>query len=116
VVRSQLGLFGGCATGADIRTGLGVTKRAANREVPSVGGILLFGASRRELFPDAVSELDRFEGADRADLLDMQTVDDLPVPAIDRALALVRSQAAISFTVGSMSWSGKHPVVARWFW
>jgi ATP-dependent DNA helicase RecG len=77
---------------------LGVTRRAANREVPSVGGILLFGTKRRELFPDAVIELGRFEGADRTELLDMQTVDDMPVPAIDRALALVVQYTRERFT------------------
>lgn len=66
--------------------------------MPTVGGVLLFGSDRRVLFPDAVIELGRFEGADRTELLDMQTVDDMPVPAIDRAMALAVQYTRERFT------------------
>jgi len=71
----------------DLRS-LGVTKRIAGRDVPTIGGVLLFGRDRLELFPDAVIQIARFEGTGRIDILDMQTIDATPVPAIDRALEL----------------------------
>lgn len=78
---------------------LGVVRRIAARLVPTIGGILLFGKHRRDLFPDAVIELGRFAGTDRTDLVDMQTIDDLPIPAIDRTLAIVMQQTRERFTI-----------------
>ena len=77
-----------------------MTKRIADREVPTIGGVLLFGQDRLEQFPDAGIQVGRFEGTDRTEILDMQSIEDLPVPAIDRALELVvqhtRQRAALT--------------------
>ncbi|MBL8755544.1 MAG: putative DNA binding domain-containing protein [Planctomycetes bacterium] len=78
---------------------LGVLRRIASREVPTVGGVILFGKDRREMFPDAAIELGQFAGQDRTDLVDMQTIDDMPIPAIDRALAVVLQQTRERFTI-----------------
>ncbi|MEZ6036279.1 MAG: ATP-binding protein [Planctomycetota bacterium] len=82
----------------DLRA-LGITCRSGNRDVPTVGGVLLFGKARTELFPDAVIELARFEGRDRTELLDMQTFDAIPVRAVEQALLATSQQTRKRFTI-----------------
>jgi predicted HTH transcriptional regulator len=44
-------------------------------------------------------QIGRFAGIDRTELLDMQAIDDLPVPAIDRALALTLAHSRKRFEI-----------------
>jgi predicted HTH transcriptional regulator len=71
----------------DLRT-LSITKVVGGRECPTIGGLLLFGKQRHEWFPDAVLEIARFQGITRTEMLDMQTIEDFPALAVDRALAI----------------------------
>ena len=78
---------------------LGVTTRLAGREVPTIGGVLLFGKNRLAEFPDASIQVARFEGLDRGEIIDMHSIEELPVLAIDRALNLVMQHSRQRFEI-----------------
>ena len=50
----------------DLRS-LGVVTAYQGRQVPTVGGIILFGRNRLDRFPDAWIQTGRFAGTDKAD-------------------------------------------------
>jgi len=68
---------------------LGLLVRQGRREVPTVGGILLFGKSRLEHFPDARIRMARFAGTDRASIIDRLESESDPIQAIEDALAFL---------------------------
>ncbi len=73
----------------DLRT-LQLTTLHQNREVPTVGGILLFGRDRAKLFPDAHTRAGCFAGTDRTTILDSADIRaHLPL-AVDEALHFVK--------------------------
>lgn len=56
---------------------------------PSVGGILLFGNTKKNHFPDAWIQAGRFRGSNRTDIIDTMDID-APLPlAVDVAIAFV---------------------------
>ncbi len=69
---------------------LNLLVREGKKEVPSVGGVILFGRDRLTHFPDARLRLARFAGTDRASIIDRVEADSDPIQAIDEALAFVR--------------------------
>ncbi len=79
------------------------------RKVPSVGGLLLFGTDRARHFPDAWIQAGRFDGTDKARILDHAEIRSLPLPAIEAAIAFVGKHgihgAAIGAVRRSESWS-----------
>lgn len=67
--------------------------------VPTVGGILLFGARRLDRFPDAIIEAARFAGSTRSTFVDSAAFDGpLPV-AFEHAMAFVRRNIARGFRI-----------------
>lgn len=61
---------------------LRVTTEDPGRQVPTIGGLLLFGKDRFALFPDAWIQLGRFSGSSKARLIDSSEVRSyLPVAA-----------------------------------
>jgi ATP-dependent DNA helicase RecG len=75
---------------ADLRA-LRLLTKHQRREVPTVGGLLLFGrdSDRRESFPDAWIQAGRFAGTDRRRILDPVEIRSAPVQAIEEAIAFV---------------------------
>ena len=66
------------------------------KAVPTVGGLLLFGRRRLELFPDAWIRVGLFGGRDRSSILDSQEIT-LHLPAaVDEAIAQVGRITATS--------------------
>lgn len=63
------------------------------RLVPSVGGMLLFGKDRAQLFPDAWIQAGRFRGTDKAEIVDHVEIRAHLVTAIDEAVAFVQKHA-----------------------
>ena len=87
----------------DLRT-LRLLTPYQGQEVPTVGGLLLFGraAERREHFPDAWIQAGRFAGTDRRKILDSTEIRSLPVPALEEAIAFVRKYLANEAVIGTL--------------
>jgi len=60
------------------------------REVPTVGGILLFGCDRLKHFPDAWLRAGCFAGTDKSVILDSVNLTNYPVRAVEEALRFVQ--------------------------
>jgi ATP-dependent DNA helicase RecG len=76
-------------TPAAFRT-LRVTTKYQGREVPTVGGFLLFGRDRFDRFPDAWVQAGRFAGTDRARILDSTEIRDHLPQAAEQAVSFVQ--------------------------
>jgi len=85
--------FGARELRPELLAGLRLTARHQGREVPTVGGLILFGRERGARFPDAWLQLGRFAGADRARVLDHAELRGPLVGAIDEAVAFVAKHA-----------------------
>ena len=60
------------------------------REVPTVGGVLLFGADRRKQFPDAWLRAGCFKGTDKSVILDSTNITVHPPLAVEEAIRFVQ--------------------------
>lgn len=61
--------------------------------VPTVGGILLFGSNRLQHFPDAWIQVGRFKGTNRTTFLDRAELRMAPVQAIEAAITFVEKHS-----------------------
>lgn len=97
----------------DLR-GLQLLTRHQGREVPTVGGILLFGKNRLDTFPDAFIRAGRFAGKDKQTILDARDLKDYPVRAIEEALQFIqrnmRREIRVTGTRSAEAW--EFPLVA----
>ena len=82
----------------DLRT-LHLVAPHQRREVPTVGGVLLFGADRLKIFPDAFLRAGCFEGTDRSVIVDSANITDSPVLAVEKALRFVQRNTRRALTV-----------------
>jgi predicted HTH transcriptional regulator len=73
---------------ADLRT-LGLTVLHQGREVPTNGGILLFGVKRADVFPESVLRAGCFSGTDRSEILDSAEVSVVLPLAVEEVLRFV---------------------------
>lgn len=73
----------------DLRT-LQLATRCQGREVPTAGGILLFGRERLERFPDAYIRAGSFAGTDKAAILDSLTIQTHLPLALEQAMQFVQ--------------------------
>jgi predicted HTH transcriptional regulator len=74
---------------AALRT-LNLTARHQNREVPTVGGYLLFSRDRFERFPDSWIQAGCFAGRDRARLIDSIEIRDSLLKMPEAAIAFLK--------------------------
>jgi ATP-dependent DNA helicase RecG len=75
---------------------LRVLTTAQGRDVPTVGGMLLFGRDRQRWFPDAWLQCARFVGTTKAGIFDQLDIQ-APLPqALDQALAFLKKHAVRS--------------------
>lgn len=72
------------------------------RQVPTVGGMLLFGQDRARHFPDAWIQAGRFEGGDKSRIVDRAEIRSLPVRAIEDAIAFVQKHALHGAEIGAV--------------
>lgn len=81
---------------------LGLVCRYQDRLVPTVGGLLLFGADRLQQFPDAWIQAGRFAGTDKAEILDHAEFRDLPITAIEAAIGFVTKHLSRGAEIGAV--------------
>lgn len=77
------------------------------RKVPTVAGVLLFGTERLRHFPDAWIQAGRFEGKDKANIIDYV---DLRMPlmqAIDAVVGFVEKHSTRRVTIGRVHHSDR---------
>ena len=79
---------------------LRLTTDHQGRQVPTVGGLLLFGRERERWFPDAWIQAGRFKGTDKSTILDHVELRSLPIRAIDVAIAFVEKHAHHGAEIG----------------
>lgn len=68
--------------------------RHQGRDVPTVGGILLFGRNRRNFFPEAVVKAAHFAGEDRSQIIDSEEIDCALPEAVEEVLRFARKNLA----------------------
>lgn len=68
---------------------LQLVTRHQGRQVPTVGGVLLFGRDRLKHFPEAFVRAGCFAGRDKQTILDSRDIKGFPVLAIEEALQFV---------------------------
>lgn len=76
--------------------------RHQGRTVPTVGGFLLFGRERASRFPDAWIQVGRFAGHDKTRIIDHAEVLDLPVNALEKAIAFVQGHLRRGAEIGAV--------------
>lgn len=82
----------------DLRT-LRILTDYQDRLVPTVGGVIMFGANRLELFPDAWIRVGLFGGRDRGRILDDKEVTS-PLPqAVEDAMSQITRMTSTSFEI-----------------
>lgn len=72
------------------------------RKVPTVGGILLFGRDRLEHLPDSWVQVGRFQGTDRATILDQAEFRTSLLLAIEDAIAFVEKHSTHGAEIGRL--------------
>ena len=70
------------------------------RQVPTIGGMLLFGHARLDHFPDAWIQAGRFAGTDKATILDHVRLEMHPIRAIEEAVAFVEKHSMRGAVIG----------------
>lgn len=68
-------------------------------DVPSAGGMILFGRDRLERHPDAWIQAGRFAGTTKARIIDSADLRAYPANAIDQAIAFVVRNTALSYEI-----------------
>ncbi len=74
---------------SDLETLKLITKYQA-RNVPTVGGLILFGKNRGKYFPDAWIQAGRFKGSDKQEIMDSQEFHSYPVIAVSEAISFIQ--------------------------
>ncbi len=72
------------------------------RTVPTVGGILLFGKDREQLFPDAWIQAGRFDGTNKSRITDRAEIHSDPLHAVQDAIAYVQKHSMFEAEIGSV--------------
>ncbi len=85
----------------DLQT-LRLVTRHQGRQVPTVGGMILFGADRERHFPDAWIQAGRFGGIDKSRIVDRTEIHTLPVRAVEEAIAFVQKHTLHGAEIGSV--------------
>lgn len=79
---------------------LKLVARYQGRLVPTVGGLLLFGADRLSRFPDAWIQVGRFGGTNKSEIIDHLELTDSLIQAIDLAVAFVEKHTMRGAQIG----------------
>ncbi|MFC1707158.1 ATP-binding protein [Planctomycetota bacterium] len=89
---------------------LRLTAKHQGRTVPTVAGILLFGADREAHFPDAWIQAGRFGGRDRTKILDSTSLHSLPLCAIGECLDFIRKHVFVEVRIEGLRRKDAWPV------
>jgi ATP-dependent DNA helicase RecG len=82
----------------DLRT-LQMTTTHQHREVPTVGGILLFGKDRLKEFPEAYLRAGCFAGTDKTSILDSADIKSFLPLAVEEALSFIQRNTRRGLTI-----------------
>ena len=63
------------------------------KQVPTVGGIILFGKERLHYFPEAWIQVGRFSGITKSNIFDTQEITSYPILAIDEVMSFIKKHA-----------------------
>jgi predicted HTH transcriptional regulator len=85
---------------SDLRT-LHLTTTHQNREVPTAGGLLLFGKNRLAVFPEAFIRAGCFAGTDRTSILDSADITTYLPLAVEEALLFIKRNTRRALTIES---------------
>ncbi len=90
--------FSGKRTGRldDLRA-LRIVTRHGHEDLPTTGGMLLFGRGRTERFPDAWIQAARFKGLTRSHVIDSAAIRDYPVFALKDALSFIARNTSLAY-------------------
>ncbi len=77
----------------DLKT-LHVVTRHQGKDMPTVGGVLLFGRNRRKFFPEATIKAAHFAGHDRTRIIDSEDIDYALPLAVEEILRFARKNLA----------------------
>ncbi len=69
------------------------------RNVPTAGGIILYGKERLKYFPDAWIQAGRFQGKTKITIIDTQEIYTQPVSAVDDAIGFIKKHANRSIEI-----------------
>ncbi len=72
---------------------MNITTKYQNKQVPTIGGEILFGRDRLQYFPDAWIQVGRFKGATKTNIFDTQDIVSYPILAIDSVMDFVQKHA-----------------------
>jgi predicted HTH transcriptional regulator len=86
---------------SDLET-LRLMAKHQGRKVPTVGGTLLFGKDREQLFPDAWIQAGRFHGTDKSHIVDGTEIRDYPAQAVEVAIAFVQKHSLHGMKIGAV--------------
>ena len=101
--RVASGLFAGVRDWNDsVPETLRLVTQHQGRLVPTVGGMLLFGLVRERYFPDAWIQCGRFRGANKAEILDQQDINDHLPLALENALDFIKKHALRAAEFGEL--------------
>ena len=79
---------------------LGLLTSHQGRSVPTVGGVLLFGRKRLDHFADAWIQAGRFDGTNKATILDHAALEMPLIQAIEEAIAFVEKHSVRGAAIG----------------
>lgn len=98
---------------SDLET-LKLVTKYHGRNVPTIGGIILFGKNREKYFPDAWIQAGRFKGKDKQDILDSQEIHSCPVVAVSEAINFLQKHLMKAIEIKGVQRSEKWsvPIVA----
>lgn len=85
-----------------IAESLGLVIKNGNAELPSYGGILLFGKNRLKIFPEAIIRCARFLGNTRIDFLDTADFKDYLPSAMKDALKFIQRNTSMKSTIKAL--------------
>jgi len=78
---------------------LRVTTEHQGRQVPTIGGLLLFGIERFAEFPDAWIQVGRFAGTNKARLIDSRAIRSLLPLAVEEVIAFVQKHLMVESVI-----------------
>ncbi len=81
---------------------LRLVTRHQGRKVPTVGGMILFGAGRERHFPDAWIQAGRFGGTDKSRIVDRTEIHALPAQAVEEAISFVNKHTLHGAEIGAV--------------
>ena len=85
----------------DLET-LRLVTRHQGHKVPTVGGMILFGADRERHFPDAWIQAGRFGGTDKSCIVDRTEIHAFPVQAVEETIAFVHKHTLHGAEIGAV--------------